>query len=154
MAFVNLGNGIEILLSAGKATGGGRSWIDFMEANDPINSTIKAGTAITFSVAGTQLPYDGTNFHGVNILGTTELGKTQCDTVPNPEVCPMGEVMVVCKIGTSAKAGFPVAVEADGTFSTAGSYADAKAHFTGLRGRDTIDGNPCFQIRFNTLRGA
>jgi len=149
MAFENLGNGFDTLLSAGKALDN-KSFVDYMKVKDPKTSTVKAGYAISVDTTGTdgeQIPYDGAEFGGVNVLGTTDLGK-QCEDVPNSEICTHGYIMVVLDVGqTAPKNGEFAEIVASGAFKV-GAYASKVGTFTGKQGRALSTGELVSQLRF------
>jgi len=148
MAFENLKDTATVLVEAGH-TEGARAWVEQMDVTDPLTSTIKAGLAVTQS-AGLQIPFDGTKFFGVNVVGQGAIGQ-QCEDVPNAEVCVEGYVFVVMKAGvTQPLHGEFASPTADGTFEA--SNALTVGVFTGIHGKPTADGNLVAQLRIQ--RGA
>ena len=145
MAFENLGSQVNILVDAGHTDN--RSWIDYMDVADPTTTTLEAGQAVSFDGLGNQAVYDGVNFSGVNVKGSTDLGKT-CDEYANPEVCTQGYVFVQMVTGsTQPLNGQPAEVGALGRFALAGAIAGSIATFTGVAGKTNEAGFITTQVR-------
>jgi len=152
MAFRKVDNSGRVLNVAGDFLSSNVHTIDVVGIKDGVS--INAGTFAKIDTGKQDIATASGEAFGVNVLGTTDYGKTNEDnaSINNPELLTRGDAFVILdsSITTQPTYGDGADIGGDGKVNsvTSGAKGGIDGYFIGIAGETTINGElvACFRL--------